>query len=509
MEKVIWVISNERKEMIDAQRRINSTGSMRAFCVLSFAALERAVSLLADEDSARVSSPSLFVIDYDMSVKENFKSFSYLKQQPAFAGVPTFFMAAVRNEAIDEECYVKGATVVLHKPFSNSGILRMERTAWQYEVTKNYEQLIKQQAGDLQEAREREQLYKQLEVLNGQLESRNQLLSQIFGRYFSDDVVDVILEDPKGASIGGEKRKVTAMIADLRGFTAISEGLSPEALTDLLNHFYDEMMTAISSYHGTVIEFLGDAILAVFGAPMKSENQVSDAICAAITMQNAMLTVNQYCERKGYPTLEMGIGLAQGDAFVGNIGSEKMMRYNVLGSVINTCSRIESYSVGGQILIAKELLGELKDTVIVKNTFSVHAKGVKNLIKVCEITGISGEKNLRLLEDEEEKMISLKHSRSVRLQKIKGKVVAEKCYPASVLALSKKQMKVMLKTDEEALALYGDVALSVYDQDEQVCSDVYGKVIEVDDNRLLIHFTFVNQDLVELYKQVKRERDNI
>ena len=505
MEKVIWVIGNERKEMIDAQRRINSTGSMRAFCVLSFAALERAVGSLANKDSARVSSPSLFVIDYEMSKEEEFKSYSYLKQQLAFAGVPAFFMAGIRNEVVDEECYEKGATVVLHKPFSNSGILRMERTAWQYEVSKNYEQLLQQQAGDLQQAREREQLYKQLEVLNGQLESRNQLLSQIFGRYFSDDVVDLILEDPKGASIGGEKRTLTAMIADLRGFTAISEGLAPEALTDLLNHFYDEMMTAISSYHGTVIEFLGDAILAVFGAPMKSENQVTDAICAAITMQNSMQTVNHYCERKGYPKLEMGIGLAQGDAFVGNIGSEKMMRYNVLGSVINTCSRIESYSVGGQILVARELLAGLQNQVAVKNQFRIHAKGVKHLIQVCEITGICGEQNLYLLENEDEKRLSLKCSRTVQLQRVKGKVVAEKCYPASMLELSKKQAKVMLKTDEEALRLYGDVVLSVYDKEEQLCSDVYGKVIEVDDNRLLIHFTYVNQDLVELYKQVKQE----
>ena len=181
MEKIIWVIGSNRKEMIEAQRQINSTGSMRAFCMLSFEAVEKAVDKAVASQSAQnrsqISTPSLIVLDYDMAKDNDFELLLFMKNQQVLAGVPLFFMMNNRSEALDEECYVRGAMVVLTKPFTKVAILRIERTAWQHEVTKNYEKMLQKQAGDLQSARE-------IVRLNKQLETRNELLYQIFGRYF-------------------------------------------------------------------------------------------------------------------------------------------------------------------------------------------------------------------------------------------------------------------------------------------------------------------------------------
>ena len=125
MEKIIWVIGNNRTEMIDAQRQINSTGSMRAVCLLSFEAVERAAIAQNKGEYSRIRTPSLIVMDYQMAVSEEFQSLSFLKKQEALAGVPFFFMVDNRNREIDEDCYQKGAMVVLRKPFSKAEILRM------------------------------------------------------------------------------------------------------------------------------------------------------------------------------------------------------------------------------------------------------------------------------------------------------------------------------------------------------------------------------------------------
>lgn len=389
MKKIIWVIGSDRNQMIEMQRKINSSGSMQAICLLSSEALRRAVASGMDDHTSGMNSPSLIIIDYSLIVTSEFEPLSFIKKQRELAGVPLFFVVEKRSEEVDEDCYAKGAMVILHKSFSKSEIMRIENAAWQYENTKNYEKMIQKQATDLKAAKE-------IMNLNQQLKARNDLLYQIFGRYFSDDVVEVILEQPQGATIGGEKREVTVMMSDIRGFTSLSEEMEPEAVTTLLNYYFEKMLEAILKYHGTVIEFLGDGLLSVFGAPLQSYNHTSDAIAAAISMQNAMKDVNAYCAEQGYPNLEMGIGIHCGDVFVGNVGSEKMMRYNVIGPVVNECSRIESNSAGGQVLVSEKAIGKSGYPVTVAGRLNIVAKGLKEPIPVGEVVGIEGPYGCRI-----------------------------------------------------------------------------------------------------------------
>ncbi len=491
MEKIIWVIGCNRKEMIEAQRQINSTGSMRAFCMLSFEAVGKAVEKAIASQSAQmrsqISTPSLIVLDYDMVSQENFKLLLFLKNQQVLAGVPLFFMIETRNQELDEKCYAKGAMVVLTKPLTKVAILRMERTAWQHEVAKNYEKMLQKQAGDLQSAKE-------IVRLNQQLEARNELLYQIFGRYFSDKVLDMILDNPQGAAIGGEKRELTVMMSDLRGFTSMSEELGPEAVTILLNFYFGKMAEAITKYGGTIIEFLGDAVLAVFGAPIASNQHTECAIAAAITMQNTMGEVNRFCEKNGYPALEMGIGIHRGEAFIGNVGSEKMMRYNVIGRIVNECSRIEGYSVGGQVLVSKDALACVDCPVEVHNHMEIMAKGVAKPVELSEVNGIGGEYQLRIANVEFDVLKPVDEMIVFNMYPIEDKMVQEESVPARLLEFSYKRAVVELYDFQAELKVYSDVEIFATSQDGTgIFREVYAKVVERHFNIVSLHFTHVSQ----------------
>ena len=497
MEKIIWVISNNKAEIIEAQRRINAIGSMRTLCMLSFEAVCKAVESRYHQEVSRISTPSLLILDYDSEREQDFETLSYLKAQQELAGVPIAFMVSDRSEELDEYCYSLGAIIILSKPFSQSNILRIERIAWQYEVTRNYEKKLQEQAGELQAAQE-------ILSLNQQLQSRNELLHRIFVQYFSDKLLNLILEHPEDAAIGGEKRELTVMMADLRGFTSMSEQLEPDIVTDMLNFFFGKMLHVINKYHGMVLEYLGDAILAVFGAPLETENQTEDAIAAAITMQNRMGDVNEYNRSKGYPQLEMGIGIHRGEMFIGNIGSQKMMRYNVIGHAVNECSRIESYTVGGQILTSHHTLQYINCPVETHNHRNIITKGIKKPVRICEVTGIGGDYQCHLENVEFYKLYPVKVPVIFNLFPLAGKKIAEHPIMAKLTHFSPKRAKVSVDVERiTELQEYQDV--EIFAAQESGCAlftNVYAKIMEKGEHFLTLHFTHINKNFSRFAEKV-------
>ncbi len=489
MKKSIWVIADNRTDMLEAQRRINSTGSMRVICMLSYEALEKALQ------SGR-NMPSLIILDYEMSQKEEFKSLSLLKKQQSLVGIPLFFMTIDTEESVLDECYMQGALAVLKKPLNQTSVGRIERTAWQFDVARNAEKKLEQQATDLRAAREIERLNKQLEV-------RNELLYQVFGRYFSDEIIDKIFQDPTSVSIGGEKKDMTVMMADLRGFTAISQSMDSDALMDLLNFYFGKMVEIISQYKGSVIEFLGDGILAVFGAPIPLEDHAEHAIAAAITMQNEMCQVNEYCREKGYENVDMGIGIHSGDVFIGNIGSDKVMRYNVIGRVVNECSRIESYSVGSQVLVSAHAIERLKCDYTIKGTIDVKAKGIGTELKVCEVSELSGRYSCKIQEDEEQKSYKPAERILFELHLIVDKLVGSRAIRTELKEISYKNAIVGLEDKNIEIDLYDDIKILAVDSAGKVLfNDVYAKVVDASIDRLKLQFTHMNTDFHCLMKQM-------
>jgi adenylate cyclase len=156
------------------------------------------------------------------------------------------------------------------------------------------------------------------------------------------------------------------------------------------------MVDVIHKYRGTVIEFLGDGILAIFGAPVAYENHIDSAVACALEMQLSMEDVNDWNLKNRYPLLEMGVGINSGETIVGNIGSPKSMKYNVIGNNVNLASRIETFSTGGQILLSEDSYHAIKSELKVGQTLEVSPKGVKTPITVYQIEGIGAPYFLEL-----------------------------------------------------------------------------------------------------------------
>lgn len=198
-----------------------------------------------------------------------------------------------------------------------------------------------------------------------------------FGRYLSEKLVDEILETPEGQKIGGRTETVTILMSDLRGFTRLSETRDPEELVKLLNRYLERMSKVILAYDGIIDEFIGDAILAVFGVPEQRKDDAERAVACGLAMQNALMELNEEIVSKGSPPLEMGIGINTGTVIVGNIGSELRTKYGIVGSPVNEVARIESNTTGGQVLIGESTYKLVKALVKADSPQTVMMKGLK------------------------------------------------------------------------------------------------------------------------------------
>jgi class 3 adenylate cyclase/CheY-like chemotaxis protein len=228
-----------------------------------------------------------------------------------------------------------------------------------------------------------------IERLAHDLELRNGFIQALFGRYLSDEVVADLLASPQAAKIGGEQRRVTLLMSDLRGFTPLTEGLEPEQVLRLLNRYLGTMADVVLAHQGTVDEFVGDAILAIFGAPVRRQDDARRAVACAVAMQEALTGLNRANEADGLPRLEMGIAVHTGDVIVGNICSERRSKYGVVGSAVNHAGRIESFTVGGQVLISDATLREAGGSELrVGERLVVDAKGTREPIVVYDLRAV-------------------------------------------------------------------------------------------------------------------------
>jgi len=233
-----------------------------------------------------------------------------------------------------------------------------------------------------------------IDRLNRQLKNYNDLLSRTFGMFLSDEVVKELLETPDGLTPGGKKKTITVMMSDIRGFTAMSEKMDADELISMLNHYLAKMTDIIQKRGGTIIEFLGDGILTIFGAPVYSETHATDAVVTALEMEAAMDEINLWNTERGLPHLEMGIGIDAGEVIVGNIGSEKRMKYGVVGKHVNMCSRIESYTVGGQILVSPAVRSRISVPLQIERELTVLPKGAEKEMVLSHVTGLGAPYNI-------------------------------------------------------------------------------------------------------------------
>ncbi len=310
-----------------------------------------------------------------------------------------------------------------------------------------------------------------------------------FGRYLSNEIVNILLESPEGIQLGGERRKITILTSDLRGFTAISEKISPEEVVKILNFYFGYMANIITQYQGTIDEFMGDGILVLFGAPIQRKDDAERAVACAVAMQLEMDLVNKQMHEWGYPSLEMGIGINTGEVVVGNIGSEKRTKYGVVGSEVNLTYRIESYTIGGEILISEKTLKEIPIKVKIHGHKEVTPKGVKTLLMIYKISGIAGKHNLYLPE-EEENYIDLSEPIPILYSLLHEKDISQTISEGKIVKLSPKGAQVIIDSNSFILPdSLKNIKLNFLNLGSR--EDVYAKVIsnEPEQKCFNLHFT--------------------
>ncbi len=200
-------------------------------------------------------------------------------------------------------------------------------------------------------------------IENGQFSDRirqQALVRSNFERFFTPHLAARIANSADAVKLGGDKRRVAVLFSDIRGFTALSETMAPDAMAQLLTEYFSEMVECVFRHGGTLDKFIGDAVMAQWGAPLGESDDADRAMSAAMDMMEALDKLNEHWTQQGRPTLQIGIGINVGDAFAGNIGSERRLEYTVIGDTVNTASRLCGVAAAGEILVSEDLTKALK-----------------------------------------------------------------------------------------------------------------------------------------------------
>ena len=289
-----------------------------------------------------------------------------IKQDEKLRAIPVIIVSSNRDTDRVIRCIEAGAEDYLLTPF-NQALLQarinagVERKRWH----------------------DKEQLYRV------ELEKNQHFIRKVFGRYLSDEIVENLLQNPEGLDLGGSQRKVSILMADIRGFTSIAEQLPPQRVVRLLNNYLGRQSEIIMQHHGTVDEFIGDAILAIFGAPVSREDDSDRALQCALEMQATMAEINQRNRDENLPEISMGISINTGSVVAGNIGSDKRAKYGVVGHTVNQVARIEEYCKPGDILISESTLDDCHSLLCIGNSQIIHARGILRDITVYQLIGIA------------------------------------------------------------------------------------------------------------------------
>lgn len=297
-----------------------------------------------------------------------------------------------------------------------------------------------------------------------------------FGRYLTKEVVNKLLESKDGLKLGGEGREITMIMSDLRGFTALTSNMTPEEVISFLNRYLGKMVEILVEYRGIVDEIIGDGILAFFGAPESLEDHAARGVACALKMQAAMDEVNAAHEVEGLPRLEMGVAVNTGWVVVGNIGSEKRAKYGAVGSQVNFTGRMESYAVGGQVLVSPSTYERLKNILDVRDVLHVEMKGVSGKVALYDVRGIGAPYNVALA-DRGDALVPLRSKLSAAIHRVDKKIVTGAQSIASFVEASSVSGKIAA-SDE--LKQWEDLRIVLLDAEQRpTAAELYGKVVAV------------------------------
>src|SRR6266478_3940982 len=308
-----------------------------------------------------------------------------------------------------------------------------------------------------------------------ELARAHELVRRAFGRYVSEEVAESLLRAPEALDLGGEEREATILMSDLRGFTAMAARLTPREVIEVLNLYLEAMMDVIGRYQGTIDEIVGDAILVIFGAPVACEDHAEKAVACGLAMQLAMTEVNRRLTAKGASELEMGIGVHTGRVIVGNIGSLRRTKYAAVGANVNLAGRIESFTIGGQLLVSEDTRAQVKAALRIDRQFRVEPKGASRSLLLYEIGGIGRPFDLTL-PSRSKPLRSLAPPLPVRFTVLEEKFVGRTEHEGRLTAVTELEASIQSAL---GLAVLSNLRVTVAATSHgNPTGEIYGKVVE-------------------------------
>jgi class 3 adenylate cyclase/CheY-like chemotaxis protein len=447
--------------------------------MLSRRLIKRGYSVLTAEGGARAlemvaaGTVDLILLDIEMPGMTGLEVLKTLRQTTTRADLPVI-MATARDQGQDiVEALSLGANDYVTKPLDFPVVIA--RVESQLSLKRAMEEIRR---------------------LAGELEIRNRFIQRTFGRYLSEEVVASLLETPEGLALGGEKREVTLLFADLRGFTAMADRFTPEQVVRLLNNYLGTMADIITAYQGTIDEFIGDAILALFGAPVARPDDAERAAACAVAMQLAMRDVNAFNQREGLPEVKMGIAVNTGDVVVGNIGSQTRAKYGVVGTHVNLAGRIEGFTVGGQILVSDATLRRAGGSLAVGERVTFEAKGFQEPVVVHDLRGVGGRHGLHL-EARSDARRALARELHVSVTLVEGKRMQDAAVEGALTRASPESAELRVALP---LPAFANVRLRLTAAGVQ--AEIYAKVTTVGgDGTFVLRFTSVDPVAARILEQ--------
>ncbi len=303
-------------------------------------------------DAVADHEPDLVCLDVMMPRLDGIEVCRRLRAQPERVGLPILLLTALNRPEDKVRGLEAGANDFLSKPFDES------------ELSARLRSLLRTKT----------------------LQDR---LAELLGRYVSESVAAEALRDPFAVSLGGDRRRVTTLFADVRGYTAIAAEHAPEETLDLLNRYLTVVSDAVEAQGGTVADLLGDGVFAFFGAPVAHTNDPERAVRAALAMQAAVVKL----EIPAMPgiRLQAGIGITSGEVIAGNVGSERRMHYAVVGDSVNVAGRLQSAAGPGQILVDESTHEAVRDLVTSQDLGSLRLAGKGDWVRAFNVLGMGPE----------------------------------------------------------------------------------------------------------------------
>jgi len=305
--------------------------------------------------------------------------------------------------------------------------------------------------------------------------SKNGPLPQYPDESFSEKILSSL--DPSNLFGSSPKEKdVTILLSDLRGFTAMSENYSPLEIISFLNRYFTAMSEIIQQYDGTIDKFMGDSIMVLFGTPESRNDDIERSLACAIQMQIRLSIINEENKALGYPPLYMGIGINTGRVVAGKLGSELYSQYTVIGDHVNLASRIESYSLRGQVLISEHTFNLAKAFIKTGQENTLQVKGKKKAVKMYELISLSKPDLLEVPSREDRNSPRIDIHMPLVFQLINGKLIDDEILDGDIVDIGYGGMYI---TSINKIELFSEIkfpfSMSIA---ANIQSDVYAKIIK-------------------------------